>query len=81
MIKLEDFFQKIQVDLQSNEYWHSKLIDPKCKIHLAFMVEPYLSLILSGKKTIESRFSTKKNDSFQFYISWGYSCIKKSGEI
>ena len=79
MIKLEDFFQKIQVDLQSNEYWHSKLIDPKCKIHLAFMVEPYLSLILSGKKTIESRFSTKKMIPFKSISVGDIVVLKKSG--
>ena len=39
-------------------YWVEKLKDfPPNKIHMALMVEPYLSYILSGKKTIESRFS------------------------
>lgn len=42
-------------------YWVEKLRDlPPDKIHMALMVEPYLSYILSGEKTIESRFSMKK---------------------
>lgn len=60
MIKLEDFLQKIQVDLQNNEYWHNKIIDSKCKIHLALMVEPYLSLILSGKRQLNQDLVQKK---------------------
>jgi len=79
MIKLEDFLQKIQVDLQNNEYWHNKIIDSKCKIHLALMVEPYLSLILSGKKTIESRFSTKKIIPFNTISVGDIVVLKKSG--
>ena len=31
-----------------------------CAAHIAVMVEPYLTRILEGKKTIESRFSRKK---------------------
>src|ERR1700686_1163065 len=34
-------------------------------IHLAVLVEPYLSLILDGKKTIESRFSTNRHAPFE----------------
>lgn len=79
MINLEDFWQKIQVDLKNNEYWHKKILDTKCKIHLALMVEPYLSLILSGKKTIESRFSTKKIIPFNAISDGDIVVLKKSG--
>jgi len=34
-------------------------------IHLAVLVEPYLSLILDGKKTIESRFSINRHAPFE----------------
>jgi hypothetical protein len=36
-----------------------------CGIHLAVLVEPYLSLILDGKKTIESRFSVNRHAPFE----------------
>lgn len=82
MINLEDFWNKIQVDLKSNEYWHKKIFDTKCKIHLALMVEPYLSLILSEKKTIESRFSTKKITPFNNISDGDIVVLKKSsGDI
>ncbi len=38
---------------------------PRCGIHLAVLVEPYLSLILQGKKTIESRFSLNRHAPFE----------------
>ncbi len=79
MINLEDFYDKIQSDLHNNEYWHRKLLDTKCKIHLALMVEPYLSLILSGKKTIESRFSTKRIMPYNNISDGDIVVLKKSG--
>lgn len=33
---------------------------PTFTLHLAILVEPYLQFILDGKKTVESRFSTRK---------------------
>ena len=33
-------------------------------VHLAVLVEPYLSFLLQGKKTIESRFSVKRQAPF-----------------
>jgi hypothetical protein len=36
-----------------------------CGIHLAVLVEPYLTLILEGKKTIESRFSVNRHAPFE----------------
>ncbi len=34
-------------------------------LHLAVLVEPYLTFILEGKKTIESRFSVNRNAPFE----------------
>ncbi len=36
-----------------------------CGIHLAVLIEPYLSLILEGRKTIESRFSINRSAPFE----------------
>lgn len=80
MISLEDFWsQLLQSDLQNSEYWKKKILDTNCKIHLALMVEPYLSLILSGKKTIESRFSTKRIIPYNKISSGDIVVLKKSG--
>jgi|HubBroStandDraft_5_1064220.scaffolds.fasta_scaffold177056_1 hypothetical protein len=39
-------------------------LESGCGIHLAVLVEPYLTLILEGKKTIESRFSLTRQAPF-----------------
>lgn len=38
---------------------------PSCGLHLAVLVEPYLTLVLEGKKTIESRFSVNRHAPFE----------------
>lgn len=80
MIDLEDFWKDLlESDLQNNVYWKKKIFDTNCKIHLALMVEPYLSLILSGKKTIESRFSKKKIIPFNNISKGDIVILKKTG--
>lgn len=80
MIYLEDFWQDLlKSDLRNNEYWNKKIFDTNCKVHIALMVEPYLSLILSGEKTIESRFSTKKIIPFNNISKGDIVILKKSG--
>lgn len=37
---------------------------PRRRLHLAVLVEPYLSYILEGKKTIESRFSVNRTPPY-----------------
>lgn len=46
---------------QGNTFWTRKLtMGTPVEVHLAVMVEPYLSRVLDGSKTMESRFSRKK---------------------
>jgi hypothetical protein len=51
---------------------------PRCGIHLAVLVEPYLSLILQGKKTIESRFSLNRHAPFEQVQRGDVIILKKS---
>lgn len=61
-------------------YWVEKLRDlPPDKIHMALMVEPYLSYILSGEKTIESRFSMKKISPWHRVAKGDAIILKRSG--
>lgn len=51
--------------LQGHPFWEAyfaKAIAPQSgfAVHLAVCVEPYLQYILEGKKTVESRFSTRR---------------------
>jgi len=48
-------------------------------IHLAVLVEPYLSLILAGKKTIESRFSVNRHAPFEQVQRGDVIILKRSG--
>jgi hypothetical protein len=55
--------------LGSDPRWHSvldRIEDPDCsqRAHLAVLKEPYLSYIMEGRKTIESRFSRRRVPPF-----------------
>ena len=57
---------------QGNTFWTRKLtMGTPVQVHLAVMVEPYLSRVLDGSKTIESRFSRKK------IAPWGRVSVSK----
>jgi len=47
-------------------------------IHLAVFVEPYLTFLLQGKKTIESRFSVNKHAPFEQIQQGDIIVLKKS---
>lgn len=80
MIHIEDFWQELlDSELKDNSYWKEKILDPDCKIHLALMVEPYLSLILNGRKTIESRFSRNKIKPYNSISKGDIVVLKRSG--
>ena len=49
-----------------------------CGVHLAVLVEPYLSLILDGKKTIESRFSQNRQTPFERVFPGDILLLKRS---
>jgi len=55
------------------------LLKDTANIHLAVFKEPYLSLIFSGKKTVESRFSINRVAPFQKVFPKDIVLIKKSG--
>lgn len=48
-------------------------------VHLAVCVEPYLSAILSGKKTVESRFSVYRQAPFGRVAPGDVVILKRSG--
>ncbi|KJF18162.1 hypothetical protein AXFE_09070 [Acidithrix ferrooxidans] len=56
----EQIMSDLRSAVDSSNEWAelgSRFADDAVGIHLAIFVEPFLSLVLSGKKTIESRFS------------------------
>ena len=48
-------------------------------VHLAIFVEPYLSAVLEGKKTIESRFAVTRRPPYNCIQPDDYILLKKSG--
>lgn len=49
-----------------------------CGVHLAVLVEPYLSFILEGKKTVESRFSQSRQPPYERVAADDILILKRS---
>lgn len=62
---------ELLVSVHGNAFWEpylAPLLDngpPTFALHLGIFVEPYLQYILDGRKTIESRFSTRRLAPYQ----------------
>lgn len=65
--ELESFYKTLGVNLND------------VGIHLAIFAEPFLSLLLSGKKTVESRFSLNQISPFNKVKRYDIVFVKKSG--
>lgn len=68
-------------DLTKNfQFWRDYFnSNPSNSVHLAVFVEPFLSFILDGVKTIESRFSITKRPPFNSVSPGDIILVKKSG--
>ncbi len=69
--------------LAANSFWKNYLRANdgeygQRKLHLAVCIEPYLSFILDGKKTVESRFSSVKCSPFQKVTKGDVILLKKA---
>ncbi len=52
---------QIKAELRSDPHWEALLEDRADRsVHLAIFVEPFLGDVISGKKTVESRFSVRR---------------------
>jgi hypothetical protein len=62
------FVAGLSSTLEDDPYWESyllKFLDSHIALHLAIFREPYLSFLLEGKKTIESRFSVNRQAPYE----------------
>ena len=57
----------------------NKLATPHVSLHLAILVEPYLSFILNGQKTVESRFSIRAIPPYGRVGAGDIVLLKESG--
>src|SRR3954452_18990778 len=58
----------------------SVLTDPAVSVHVAVMLEPFLTYVLDGRKTIESRFAKNAIAPYQ-NISTGDLVLLKAGPV
>ena len=56
-----------------------EFLDNSTGVHLAILNEPYLTLILNGKKKIETRFSVNKISPFKKVVEGDVIILKESG--
>ena len=75
----------MKILLDENSYWDNYLNSFESwnefphGIHLAIFVEPYLTYVLDGKKTVESRFSIKRSPPYKKVKSGDIVLLKLSG--
>jgi hypothetical protein len=77
----------IKSRLKNDSYWPSRLIaiesnirsKKTVRIHVAIFVEPYLTFLLDGTKTVESRFSVNRCAPFQQAEEGDVILVKESG--
>ena len=76
-------FQQLTLQLKQYKSWENIFANKewfnKYNIHLGVFIEPYLDLILKGKKTIESRFSINRCPPFQKALKDDIILLKRSG--
>jgi hypothetical protein len=69
--------------LAADTYWCSllaRLADQSpCGLHVGVFIEPYLQLLLEGKKTLESRFSINRTAPYQKVADGDLLLLKRSG--
>ena len=83
-----DAVRVLKAHVRSNQYWTTKLAeldsprlkgDGAARVHVAVFVEPYLSFVLDGTKTVESRFSINRCAPFEKVSIGDILLIKRSG--
>lgn len=71
---------QIFVDAKAADFYKvHKINKTQIGIHLAIFTEPFLSLLLKGEKSIESRFSINKVPPFEKVSEGDIVFVKKSG--
>ncbi len=74
--------EALQQTLEGDSYWQTQLRSVQqsgLTIHLGVFIEPYLQLILDGKKTLESRFSVNRTAPYRQVRDGDILLLKRSG--
>jgi hypothetical protein len=79
---ITEIVEILKSETESDPKWKSEfdnIFNSNKSIHLAIFVEPYLTWILEGKKTIESRFSINKCAPYKKISEGDIILFKRSG--
>ncbi len=77
---IEEIADRMDSLVKGDPYWESHLSkSSSLTIHLAIFLEPYLSFILEGRKTVESRFSTHRIAPYEKIQRGDVILLKRSG--
>jgi len=76
--------EELKSAVQNDPFWSDFLArfisgSSPYAIHLAIFVKPYLDLVLNGRKTIESRFSSRRIIPYERVNSGDVVLLKESG--
>lgn len=73
-----DLIDRLAISCRDTPIAPALELENRVGIHLAVFVEPYLTFLLQGKKTIESRFSVNKHAPFEQVQEGDIIVLKKS---
>jgi len=78
-----DLIHRLQEVTRGHPFWEQYLTGLSSNtasfaVHLAVLVEPYLRFVLEGRKTIESRFSSKRIAPFNSVTKGDVVLLKRS---
>ena len=78
-----DIISILGTSLSSDPYWAPALkelsVTEGAQVHLGVFIEPYLQLIIEGKKTLESRFSINRSAPYCKVNQGDILLLKRSG--
>ena len=77
--KRETILSTLLQRVEKSESWRRKLSKDNFALHLAIFREPYLTFIMEGKKTIETRFAKRACPPFERVSSGDVVLLKHSG--
>jgi hypothetical protein len=80
-----EILERLLTSVPSRSEWYRRLLqqtraeEVSVGVHLAIFVEPYLTAVLEGRKTIESRFAVTRRPPYQCIQPDDYILLKRSG--
>jgi hypothetical protein len=82
---VQNLILRLRIGVQDDAWWCERISDcirfgpARSSLHLAVFVEPYLSLLVGGTKTIESRFSLEPIAPFNMIWPEDLVLLKRAG--